>query len=241
MRSSADHPSSVRATRASQFSSQSAERSLSLKRMLSERTPAALTENSNALVPLARESIATVTESASIGRSRRVSRATSGARCAQSKPTYSVSRSYSTRTVVRSDGGLPSSGNFCVKASLAGADRHAGSSSLPSSFGASTVGVASRRGAAPATAARSAKIAIARPSTLAASVTHDPFGSFAAIAAGAETAQKGILWRMREGRWPVVFVPHGGGPWPFVDLGRLVARGEAEALASYLRAIPVET
>ena len=34
---------------------------------------------------------------------------------------------------------------------------------------------------------------------------------------------------------PVVFVPHGGGPWPFVDLG--FPRDEVETLAAYLRSI----
>jgi aromatic ring-opening dioxygenase catalytic subunit (LigB family) len=35
-------------------------------------------------------------------------------------------------------------------------------------------------------------------------------------------------------RQPVAFVSHGGGPWPFVDLG-FGTRGEAVGLASYLR------
>jgi aromatic ring-opening dioxygenase catalytic subunit (LigB family) len=34
---------------------------------------------------------------------------------------------------------------------------------------------------------------------------------------------------------PVVFVPHGGGPWPFVDLG--LPRDEVETLATYLGSI----
>ena len=34
---------------------------------------------------------------------------------------------------------------------------------------------------------------------------------------------------------PVVFVPHGGGPWPFVDVG--VPRDEVEHLADYLRGL----
>jgi aromatic ring-opening dioxygenase catalytic subunit (LigB family) len=34
---------------------------------------------------------------------------------------------------------------------------------------------------------------------------------------------------------PVVFLPHGGGPWPFVDLG--IDRREVDALAGYLRAV----
>ncbi len=38
------------------------------------------------------------------------------------------------------------------------------------------------------------------------------------------------------GRLPVVFLPHGGGPWPFVDLG--FDRQEMATLAEYLRALP---
>ena len=37
-------------------------------------------------------------------------------------------------------------------------------------------------------------------------------------------------------RTPVVYLPHGGGPWPFVDVG-FGERGELDALASYLRSI----
>lgn len=37
-------------------------------------------------------------------------------------------------------------------------------------------------------------------------------------------------------RMPVVYLPHGGGPWPFVDLG-FVPRAEADDLANYLRAV----
>lgn len=37
-------------------------------------------------------------------------------------------------------------------------------------------------------------------------------------------------------RMPVVYLPHGGGPWPFVELG--FPRGEMDALADYLRSIP---
>jgi aromatic ring-opening dioxygenase catalytic subunit (LigB family) len=36
-------------------------------------------------------------------------------------------------------------------------------------------------------------------------------------------------------RMPVVFVPHGGGPWPFVDLG--FGKADVDALASYLRTV----
>lgn len=36
-------------------------------------------------------------------------------------------------------------------------------------------------------------------------------------------------------RMPVAFVPHGGGPWPFVDVG--FPRDDVEALAGYLRSV----
>lgn len=36
-------------------------------------------------------------------------------------------------------------------------------------------------------------------------------------------------------RQPVIFLPHGGGPWPFVDLG--FPKDEVAALADYLRAL----
>lgn len=38
------------------------------------------------------------------------------------------------------------------------------------------------------------------------------------------------------GRMPVVFLPHGGGPWPFVDTG-IGSPAELSALATYLRSI----
>jgi aromatic ring-opening dioxygenase catalytic subunit (LigB family) len=36
-------------------------------------------------------------------------------------------------------------------------------------------------------------------------------------------------------RMPVVFVPHGGGPWPFVDIG--FPRADVDRLAHYLRSV----
>src|SRR4051812_9490284 len=36
-------------------------------------------------------------------------------------------------------------------------------------------------------------------------------------------------------RMPVVFIPHGGGPWPFVDIG--FPRDEVATLADYLRSV----
>jgi aromatic ring-opening dioxygenase catalytic subunit (LigB family) len=40
----------------------------------------------------------------------------------------------------------------------------------------------------------------------------------------------------RNARQPVVYLPHGGGPWPFVELG-FADRRETDALASYLRSL----
>jgi aromatic ring-opening dioxygenase catalytic subunit (LigB family) len=37
-------------------------------------------------------------------------------------------------------------------------------------------------------------------------------------------------------RMPAVYIPHGGGPWPFVDVG-FGSRGELDALAAYLRGV----
>lgn len=39
-------------------------------------------------------------------------------------------------------------------------------------------------------------------------------------------------------RMPVAFVPHGGGPWPFVDMGAMLPKHEIEALRAYLVELP---
>jgi aromatic ring-opening dioxygenase catalytic subunit (LigB family) len=36
-----------------------------------------------------------------------------------------------------------------------------------------------------------------------------------------------------------MFVPHGGGPWPFVDLG-FISRGDVEKMRAYFRSLPAE-
>ncbi len=41
-------------------------------------------------------------------------------------------------------------------------------------------------------------------------------------------------------RMPAVFIPHGGGPWPFVDLG-FGSRREVDELTAYLRGLPALT
>jgi aromatic ring-opening dioxygenase catalytic subunit (LigB family) len=42
----------------------------------------------------------------------------------------------------------------------------------------------------------------------------------------------------RAKRMPVAFVPHGGGPWPFVDMGQMVDPREAQKLRDYLVGLP---
>jgi aromatic ring-opening dioxygenase catalytic subunit (LigB family) len=39
-------------------------------------------------------------------------------------------------------------------------------------------------------------------------------------------------------RMPTIYLPHGGGPWPFMDLSPMIGRGETEPLAAYLKGIP---
>jgi aromatic ring-opening dioxygenase catalytic subunit (LigB family) len=49
--------------------------------------------------------------------------------------------------------------------------------------------------------------------------------------AGGRSSREGATMN----RMPVVYLPHGGGPWPWVDLG--MPRAELDALAGYLRSI----
>jgi aromatic ring-opening dioxygenase catalytic subunit (LigB family) len=65
-------------------------------------------------------------------------------------------------------------------------------------------------------------------------------GASAALAAGgacSSTApEKGPAMKSpAASRLPTVYLPHGGGPWPFVDLG--MPRAELDALAGYLRGV----
>lgn len=39
-------------------------------------------------------------------------------------------------------------------------------------------------------------------------------------------------------RQPVMYVPHGGGPWPFVDMGSFMPERDIEALRAYFVALP---
>ena len=47
---------------------------------------------------------------------------------------------------------------------------------------------------------------------------------------------EGNRMKSTSARMPVVYVPHGGGPWPFVDLG-MGDRAELDGLATYLRSL----
>lgn len=58
-------------------------------------------------------------------------------------------------------------------------------------------------------------------------------GGAAAVIASA-CGEKGEA-RMSKERMPVVFLPHGGGPWPFVDIGWNLQ--DADALAAYLKSV----
>lgn len=40
-----------------------------------------------------------------------------------------------------------------------------------------------------------------------------------------------------QARMPAIYLPHGGGPWPFVELGSFVKPGEVQPLAEYLRGL----
>lgn len=67
--------------------------------------------------------------------------------------------------------------------------------------------------------------------------------SAAVLAGGPDDASaqsSGRGHRAHGERLPVVYLPHGGGPWPFVDVG-FGDRGELDALASYLRSVSAIT
>jgi aromatic ring-opening dioxygenase catalytic subunit (LigB family) len=54
--------------------------------------------------------------------------------------------------------------------------------------------------------------------------------------AASESRGDGEARRGTPARMPVLYVPHGGGPWPFVDLG-FSSRSETEALSAYLKSL----
>ena len=62
-----------------------------------------------------------------------------------------------------------------------------------------------------------------------------PAASGAAVSETAQKPEKGGPGSA-SARMPVVFLPHGGGPWPFVDL-RIGSKSEQAELATYLRSV----
>ena len=42
------------------------------------------------------------------------------------------------------------------------------------------------------------------------------------------------------GRMPTIYLPHGGGPWPWMDFGPLITGAEKQALSDYLTGFPAE-
>ncbi len=73
---------------------------------------------------------------------------------------------------------------------------------------------------------------ITRRTALAAAGTVAAAVATGGVLAGSSDARAGAAGSTR---MPVVYVPHGGGPWPFVDLGGFVKPGESAALSAYLR------
>lgn len=73
---------------------------------------------------------------------------------------------------------------------------------------------------------------ISRREVLAAGIA----GAAAVALGGPDAEAKGTRKAGGGERLPVVYLPHGGGPWPFVDTG-IGAPEELEALASYLKSI----
>jgi aromatic ring-opening dioxygenase catalytic subunit (LigB family) len=79
-------------------------------------------------------------------------------------------------------------------------------------------------------------VSITRRTAIAAAVVG---AGVAAIASGGAVgeSQEGRLTGRAAQRLPVVYLPHGGGPWPFAELG-FSNRAETDALAAYLRGLP---
>ena len=41
-------------------------------------------------------------------------------------------------------------------------------------------------------------------------------------------------------RQPVIYVPHGGGPWPFVDLAGFVSAHDVATMRAYFEELPAQ-
>lgn len=78
---------------------------------------------------------------------------------------------------------------------------------------------------------------VTRREVLAAAVAGASAAAMSGCEAPAANAQSsGARVRPPQGRMPVAFLPHGGGPWPFVDLG-FGSRAEDQALRGYLEGV----
>ncbi len=62
-------------------------------------------------------------------------------------------------------------------------------------------------------------------------------GAVGATAVGAAALEMKETTPMRSTRMPTAFLPHGGGPWPFVDLG-FGPKDQSDRLRAYLEAVP---
>lgn len=79
--------------------------------------------------------------------------------------------------------------------------------------------------------------ALAAAGTAAAALVLAACGKEAAHVGPTTAARGDAGTAARPARMPVEYVPHGGGPWPFVDL-KMGVPGELERLAAYLRGLP---
>ncbi len=77
---------------------------------------------------------------------------------------------------------------------------------------------------------------IAGATTLAGAASFGGFSSGTGEASAASTPESAPKNASTSERMPVVFLPHGGGPWPFIDMP-IGEPAELEALASYLRSV----
>lgn len=81
------------------------------------------------------------------------------------------------------------------------------------------------------------KDGLTRRQVLAAAVAGATISALPGCEPGTAQAQsQGSNTRTNRDRMPVVYLPHGGGPWPFVNLG-MFDRTEEDALAAYLRSV----
>ncbi|WNG36855.1 dioxygenase [Archangium violaceum] len=81
---------------------------------------------------------------------------------------------------------------------------------------------------------------ITRREAIAAGITGAAMVAAGAAVVGSDSASAGTPkgGTPKSERMPVVFLPHGGGPWPFVDLG-FGDKAELDQLATYLRNLRV--